>query len=109
MLVLKCCKLSRKVSYDKFKVVTEKFNRVPKSMLEFHKIMPLNNLLIETLVSHIPYLHLDACYQIRNNWYKFQLCFCHGNTLRFAQLDVTSPLEGEQRIKNIRYIDIEVM
>lgn len=109
MLSMKCCRLSRKVPYAKFKHVTEKFNKIPRPMLDFHQINFNNNLLISTLIGHIPFVHMDACYQIRNNWYKFQLCFAQGNILRFAQLDVTSPLDGEQKVKNIRYIDIEMM
>lgn len=108
MFIPSNCKISRKVSFERFKYVTEKYNRIPNNLLEFHNLKITNNHLIQTLIEHIPFLHLDACYQIRNNWYKFQLCFTNGNIMRFAQLDVTSPLDGEQRIKNIRYIDLQM-
>lgn len=109
MIVAKRCKISRKVPFHNFKYVWENYNQAPKNMLEFHNLKIGNNQLIQTLLGHFPYLHLDASYSIRNKWYKFQLCYNVGNLFRFAQLDVTSPLEGEQKIKNIRYIDIEVM
>lgn len=109
MLFARNCKISRKVSFEQYSHVVTNFNKIPRSMLEFHKLNIVNNQLIETLLGHIPFLHLDASYQIRNKWYKFQLCYTFGNVLRFAQLDVSSPLEGEQKITHIRFIDIEVM
>lgn len=102
-------KLSRKVSITRYNTVLNKYNQVPKNLFTFHEINVANNELIGALLGHIPYLHLDACYQIRKKWYKFQFCYSFGKVMRFAQLDMTSPFDGEPQVKKIRYIDIETV